>query len=283
LVDSAPPPSKKISLLFRPVVFYPYDTGIENEIKFLDCPIRDKRLPPFPNHELERRALIIPEEKKWDEDFMEAIGHKVIYWRRSDPYDHSCYIMKAGNNSDGAFRALDISTVVRELQGENDIGSYATVVGDRLILLFRMLARLLMFSLDVNTERWSVLPECQWHDDSLTLIPWKGKLYYVDLYRLVNRLSNAVPTHFDFQRNVWVEGDDLNRALCRRLRQLPRVCFQRQNPSSDKERLIISSKSGTLYAVTREANIQYPIGAIYAMDDLGFYAMEYFLNIQSLF
>jgi hypothetical protein len=50
--------------------------------------------------------------------------------------------------------------------------------------------------------------------------------------------------------------------------QLPRIFFDYHNPVSNIERLIISSKSKTLYAITGEEKIQYPIGVIYAMDDL---------------
>jgi hypothetical protein len=277
LVDSAPPSSRQRSLRFH--VLQDVDENV-SEIKFLDCAIRDKRLPPFTNHELEIRALTIPHmisDFEWlvQQPFVEAIGHKVVFWTRFDPRRPFCYIMNAGNNSDGAFRALDTSTLGPELPGLSVSWTMVEIVGDRLIVfLVTPRSNAAMLFLDVNTERWSVLPECPILRPYYIPILWKGKLYLADRNRLVSQptdddVAHVVPMHFDFQRNVWVLEDDVNTDFARRLMQLPSNCFNYDGQFGlDKVRFVISSKSGTLYAVTHNTEYENPIGVIYAMDDL---------------
>jgi len=48
--------------------------------KFLDCAIPDKRLPQFPNQELERFASRTPRSLPNGAPFFEAIGQKVVCW-----------------------------------------------------------------------------------------------------------------------------------------------------------------------------------------------------------
>lgn len=84
--------------------------------------MRDKRLSAFPQHEFTASTIPheLPPEEFPDgnpryESFVEAIGHKIIFWNigidREGPF---CYILNSGQNSDSSFRALDTSPIARE-------------------------------------------------------------------------------------------------------------------------------------------------------------------------
>ena len=298
LVDAAPPSPPQCNLLFR-VIPKMRSGEMVREMKFIECLVRDKRLSAFPQHEF--TALTIPHEmppqefpngRPHAESFVEAIGNKIIFWNlsihREDPF---CYILNSGRNSDRSFRALDTSTIAGQLDNQFSHRIRKVAVGDRLIVLLGTdRLRAAMLSLDVNSEKWSVLPECpRMFNVSLTPIPWKGKLYLVDIniwvYSGFNDTELLVTMHFDFQSNVWVEGGEENTTFARLLTKFPRsrkyaLRKPRKSPkflvANDIGRCMISSKSGTLYAIfqrsdTEDVNAdfgEYPIGDIYAMDDL---------------
>jgi len=239
LVDAAPPPPRQCNLLFRvkPRGWHERrgrrrETTV-SEINFIDCAIRDKRLSPFPQHEF--TALTIPHELPPEEfcngcprgkSFVEAIGHKIIFWNSTDDRQHPfCYILNSDQNSDRSFRALDTSTIAGELHNEFYDRIRKVTVGDRLIVLLGTgRNRATVLSLDVNSEKWSLLPECP-YNLNVTPIPWKGKLYLVNLTSWVytgnDDTTILVPMHFDFQSNVWVVGGEENTMFARHLMKFP--------------------------------------------------------------
>ena len=86
LVDAAPP-SRKCSLLFRFIPKMGFGEMVR-EMKFMECPVRDKRLSPFPCHEFTALTSIPLFAPDVQEDptgrpqggpFVEAIGDKVIF------------------------------------------------------------------------------------------------------------------------------------------------------------------------------------------------------------
>lgn len=119
LVDSAPPSPKNCSLLFRVIPKLKYVKV--SEMKFIDCVIRDKRMSPFPHTEFTALTTPIPHWSPIEYPsgspnggrFVEAIGHKIIFWNYIDRQNPFSYILNAEHNSDRAFRALDTSTVLQ--------------------------------------------------------------------------------------------------------------------------------------------------------------------------